>query len=159
MATGSAVNVNEQHVSQVMGIPNSGEDLVIVKRTGPSNRTYTLRVLEQNLDNLPVGDDFLKSFLIFSCATLLAPNSKLEGSHDLWDTIWDSDLGVQRNWAKFLLQHLEDDIREYRQKQPTYIRGCLMFLQVQSRVHSILQLGSTLFIFYFKTHRYCNSII
>ncbi|RVW63467.1 hypothetical protein CK203_058600 [Vitis vinifera] len=109
MATGSAVNVNEQHVSQVMGIPNSGEDLVIVKRTGPSNRTYTLRVLEQNLDNLP-------------------------------DTIWDSDLGVQRNWAKFLLQHLEDDIREYRQKQPTYIRGCLMFLQVQSRVHSILQL-------------------
>ena len=159
MATGSAVNVNEQHVSQVMGIPNSGEDLVIVKRTGPSNRTYTLRVLEQNLDNLPVGDDFLKSFLIFSCATLLAPNSKLEGSHDLWDTIWDSDLGVQRNWAKFLVQHLEDDIREYRQKQPTYIRGCLMFLQVQSRVHSILQLGSTLFTFYFKTHRYCNSII
>ncbi|RVX18279.1 hypothetical protein CK203_006642 [Vitis vinifera] len=45
---------NEQHVSQVMGIPNSGEDLVIVKRTGPSNRTYTLKVLEQNLDNLPV---------------------------------------------------------------------------------------------------------
>ena len=83
MATGSAVNVNEQHVSQVMGIPNTGEDLVIVKRTGPSNRTYTLRVLEQNLDNLPVGDDFLKTFLIFSCATLLAPNSKLEGSHDL----------------------------------------------------------------------------
>ncbi|XP_034697334.1 60S acidic ribosomal protein P2A-like [Vitis riparia] len=54
MATGSAVNVNEQHVSQVMDIPNTGEDLVIVKRTGPSNLTYTLRVLEQNLDNLPV---------------------------------------------------------------------------------------------------------
>ncbi|KAJ9672806.1 hypothetical protein PVL29_026155 [Vitis rotundifolia] len=116
MATSSAVTVNEQHVSQVMDIPNSGEDLVIVKRTGPSNRTYTLKVLEQNLDNLPVGDDFFKSFLIFSCATLLAPNSKLEGSHDLWDTIWDFDLG--------------DDIREYRQKQPTYIRGCLMFLQL-----------------------------
>ena len=80
MATGSAVNVNvnEQHVSQVMGIPNSGEDLVIVKRIGPSNRTYTLRVLEQNLDNLPVGDDFLKSFLIFSCATLLAPIPNLK---------------------------------------------------------------------------------
>ena len=97
----------------------------------PSNRTNTLRVLEQNLKNLPVCDEFLKSFLIFSCATLLAPNSKLEGSHDLWDTIWDGDVGVQRNWAKFLLQHLEDGIRKYRQKQPTYIRGCLMFFQVQ----------------------------
>ena len=83
MATGSAINVNEQHVIQVMDIPNSREDLVIVKRTGPSNCTYTLRVLEQNLDNLPVGDDFLKSFLILSCATLLTPNSKLKGSYDL----------------------------------------------------------------------------
>eukprot|EP00261_Vitis_vinifera_P040715 XP_019081958.1 PREDICTED: uncharacterized protein LOC104882382 [Vitis vinifera] len=113
-----------------MGILNSGVDVVILKRTAPSNRTYTLRVLEQNLENLPVCDDFLKSFLIFSCATLLAPNSKLEGSHDLWDTIWDGDVGVQRNWAKFLLKHLEDGIKEYRQKQPTYIRGCLMFLQL-----------------------------
>ncbi|XP_034697180.1 uncharacterized protein LOC117923027 [Vitis riparia] len=130
METGNAITVNEEHVNRVMGIPNSGQDVVILKRTAPSNRTYTLRVLEQNLENLPVCDDFLKSFLIFSCATLLAPNSKLEGSHDLWDTIWDGDVGVQRNWAKFLLKHLEDGIKEYRQKQPTYIRGCLMFLQL-----------------------------
>ncbi|KAL6331864.1 hypothetical protein AAG906_020211 [Vitis piasezkii] len=64
MATGSVVNVNEQHVSQVMGIPNSGEDLVIVKRTGPSNRTYTLRVLEQNLDNLP-QPTYIRGCLMF----------------------------------------------------------------------------------------------
>ncbi|RVW75021.1 Ubiquitin-like-specific protease 1A [Vitis vinifera] len=130
METGNAITVNEEHVNKVMGIPNSGVDVVILKRTTPSNRTYTLRVLEQNLEHLPVCDEFLKSFLIFSCATLLAPNSKLEGSHDLWDTIWDGDVGVQRNWAKFLLKHLEDGIKEYRQKQPTYIRGCLMFLQL-----------------------------
>ncbi|KAL6326182.1 hypothetical protein AAG906_001057 [Vitis piasezkii] len=86
MATGNVVTVNEDY----------GVDVVILKRTTPSNRTYILR---------------------------------LKGSHDLWDTIWDGDVGVQRNWAKFLLQHLEDGIREYRQKQPTYIRGCLMFLR------------------------------
>ncbi|KAL6350676.1 hypothetical protein AAG906_028130 [Vitis piasezkii] len=34
----------------------------------------------------------------------------LEGIHDLWDTIWDGDVGVQRNWAKFVLQYLEDGI-------------------------------------------------
>ncbi|WKA12915.1 hypothetical protein VitviT2T_030258 [Vitis vinifera] len=82
MATGSAVNVNEQHVSQVMGIPNFGEDLVIVKRTGPSNHTYTLRVLEQNLENLPVvivevtqplaaawSDDVIKRLLVAEIST------------------------------------------------------------------------------------------
>ncbi|RVW23670.1 hypothetical protein CK203_093968 [Vitis vinifera] len=50
------------------------------------------------------------------------PSSELEGIHDLWDTIWDGDVGVQRNWAKFVLQYLEDGIREYRQNQPIYIR-------------------------------------
>ena len=114
MATRNVVTVNEEHVNRVMGIPNSKVDVVILKKTAPPNRTYTIRVLEQNLENLPICDEFLKSFLIFSCATLLAPNSKLEGSHDLWDTIWDGDVGVQMNWAKFLLQHLEDGIREYQ---------------------------------------------
>ncbi|RVW64641.1 hypothetical protein CK203_065953 [Vitis vinifera] len=85
METDNAITVNEEHVNRVMGIPNSGLDVVILKRTTPSNRTYTLR---------------------------------------------DGDVGVQRNWAKFLLKHLEDGIKEYRQKQPTYIQGCLMFLQL-----------------------------
>ena len=130
MGTNNTVFVNEEHVSGVMGIPSTRVDVVILKKTALSNRTCTLRVLEQNLENLPVCDEFLKTFLIFSCATLLAPNSKLEGIYDLWETIWDGDVGVQRNWFKFVLQHLEDGIREYCQNQPTYIRGCLMFLQV-----------------------------
>ena len=97
MGTNNTVFVNEEHVSEVMGIPSTGVDVVILKKTTLSNRTCTLRVLEQNLENLPVCDEFLKTFLIFSCATLLAPNSKLEGIHDLWETIWDGDVGVQRN--------------------------------------------------------------
>ncbi|KAL6311234.1 hypothetical protein AAG906_000442 [Vitis piasezkii] len=72
MAIGGLVNVNEQHVTK--------------SREQSSNRTFTLRVLEQNLDNRPL-----------------------------------------------------DDIREYWQKHPTYIRGCLMFLLVQSRVHIIVE--------------------
>ena len=111
MGTNNVVSINEEHVSKVMGIPSSGADVVILKKTSSSNLTYTLRVLEQNLENLPICDDFLKTFLIFSCATLMAPNSKLEKIHDLWDTIWDGDVGVQRNWAKFMLQYLEDGIR------------------------------------------------
>ena len=115
MGTNNTVFVNEEHVSGVMGIPSTRVDVVILKKTALSNRTCTLRVLEQNLENLPICDEFLKTFLIFSCATLLAPNSKLEGIHDLWDTIWNGDVGVQRNWAKFMLQYLEDGIREYHQ--------------------------------------------
>ncbi|WJZ84248.1 hypothetical protein VitviT2T_003861 [Vitis vinifera] len=130
MATGVVVSVTAQDVDNIMGIPCSGEKIVVHTRRGTSNRTYTISLLEQNLENLAIGDDFRKTFLIFACATLLAPNSKLEGIHDLWDTIWDGDVGVQKNWSKFVLHYIEDGIREYQKNQPTYICGCLIFLQL-----------------------------
>ena len=80
--------------------------------------------------NLLLGDEFKKSFLIFSCATILVPNSKLEGMHDLLDMIWDSDVVVHKNWVKFVLQYVEDGIRDCCNSHPTYIRGCMLFFQV-----------------------------
>ncbi|XP_059591678.1 uncharacterized protein LOC132253517 [Vitis vinifera] len=129
MATGVVVPVIAQDVGNIMGIPCNGEEIVVHTRRDTSNRTYTISLLEQNLENLAIGDDFRKTFLIFACATLLAPNSKLEGIRDLWDTIWDDDVGVQENWSKFVLHYIEDGIREYQKNQPTYIRGCFIFLQ------------------------------
>ena len=99
MVTVVVVPVTEEDVSKIMGILSNGEEIVVHSRRGISNRTYTISLLEQNLENLAIGDDFRKTFLIFSCATILAPNSKLEGMHDLWDTIWDGDVGVQKNWS------------------------------------------------------------
>ncbi|KAL6325943.1 hypothetical protein AAG906_038434 [Vitis piasezkii] len=95
-------------VREVLGIPNNGVDILIYKRRGTPNRTYDIKILEANLRDLPVGEEFMKSFLIFACATILVPNSKQEGMHDLWDT---------------------DGIRDYRTSHPTYIRGCVLFLQ------------------------------
>ena len=94
MATDIVVPIIEEDVSKVMGIPSNCVKIVVHTRRGTSNRTYTISLLEQNLYNLPNGDEFRKTFLIFPCATILAPNSKLEGMHDLWDTIWDGDVGV-----------------------------------------------------------------
>ncbi|RVW68409.1 hypothetical protein CK203_062829 [Vitis vinifera] len=117
-------------VREVLGIPDDGVDILIYNRRGTPNRTYDIKILEANLRDLPVGEEFMKSFLIFACATILAPNSKQEGMHDLWDTVWDSEVGVRKNWAKFVLQYVEDGIRDYRTSHPTYIRGCVLFLQL-----------------------------
>lgn len=83
MATSIDVRVNEEHVSMVMGILSNSVDMVMHNRRATSNRTYTLSLLEQNLENLLVDDEFIKTFLIFSCATMLGPNLKLKGIHDL----------------------------------------------------------------------------
>ncbi|KAJ9682095.1 hypothetical protein PVL29_018132 [Vitis rotundifolia] len=130
MATGVAVPITKEDVSKIKGIPSNGEEIVEHSRRGISNCTYTISLLEQNLKNLAIGDDFRKTFLIFACATILAPNSKHEGMHYLWDTIWDGDVGVQKIWLQFVFYYIEDEIREYQNNQPTYIRGCLIFLQL-----------------------------
>ena len=120
MATNIVIHVNEEHVSIVMGIPSNVVDVVVHNKRATLNCTYNLSLLEQNLDNLSIGDEFLKTFLIFSYATMLTLNSKLEDMHDLWDTIWDGDV-VKKNWSKFVLYYLEDGIKDYRKKRPTYI--------------------------------------
>ena len=113
MANGIAVPVTTEDVSNIMGIPSNGEEIVVHTRRDTSNCSYTITLLEQNLEDLAIGDDFRKTFLIFACATLLAPNSKLEGMHDLWDTIWNGDVGVAKNWSQFVLHYIEDGIKEY----------------------------------------------
>ncbi|XP_034707051.1 uncharacterized protein LOC117930516 [Vitis riparia] len=116
MANGIAVPVTTEDVSNIMGIPSNGEEIVVHTRRDTSNCSYTITLLEQNLEDLAIGDDFTKTFLIFACATLLAPNSKLEGMHDLWDTIWNGHVGVAKNWSQFVFHYIEDGIKEHIKK-------------------------------------------
>ena len=44
---------------------------------------HIIGFLESQLVSFPIGEEFIKIFLIFMCATILALNNKLEGMHDL----------------------------------------------------------------------------
>ncbi|RVW94878.1 hypothetical protein CK203_034613 [Vitis vinifera] len=137
METKVVVPITPKDVREVLGIPDNGVDILIYNRRSTPNHTYDIKILEANLRDLSVGEEFMKSFLIFACATILAPNSKQEGVHDLWDTVWDSEVGVRKNWAKFVLQYVEDGIKDYRTSHPTYIRGCVLFLQFYMRTFQV----------------------
>ena len=80
---------------------------------------------------LSVGDQFKKVFIIFSRAIVLVSNSAQEGNHDLWDVVMDCDVNVKRNWGKFVLQYLEHGMQDYKKNGGRYMRGCLLFLQVE----------------------------
>ena len=107
------LDVTIDDVMNVIGIPLGGLDVIVHPRLGLTSRVYLLNRLEESLIDLEVGNEFQKVFIIFACATILAPNSKLEGIHDLWDLIWDGEVNIQRNWSKFLLQYLENGIRKF----------------------------------------------
>ncbi|KAL6328458.1 hypothetical protein AAG906_038333 [Vitis piasezkii] len=73
MQSNVAIPVTPQDVRKALGIPDNGVDIVVYNRHDTPNRTYDIHILEDNMCNLPVGEEFKKSFLIFSCATILAP--------------------------------------------------------------------------------------
>ena len=103
MASSVVVDVTLADVEATMGILCRNLDGPIYQRRVAKGRIYIIRYLESQLDYLPFGEEFTKIFLIFKCATILAPNSKPEGMHDLWDFIWDIDVSVLRNWGKLML--------------------------------------------------------
>ena len=94
MENGRSYDVTPEDVSVIMGIPSSGQNVVVHNRRDTCKRLYNLSIVEDNLTSMPVRDEFRKSFIIFSCATILAQNSKPERLHDLWDSIWDGDIHV-----------------------------------------------------------------
>ena len=77
------LDVTVDDVMNVMGIPLGGPDDIVHLQHGLTSRVYSLNRLEESLIDLEVGNEFQKVFIIFACATILAPNNKLEGIHDL----------------------------------------------------------------------------
>ena len=126
------ITIND--VRDVMGIPCDAVDVIMYPRHGSITHTYSIHQLEEKLIELPIGEEFLKLFIIFSCATILAPNSKLEGIHDLWDFAMDNDIIRHHNWGKFMLKYLEDGMRDFQNGNGMYMRRCLLFLQVPSNI-------------------------
>ena len=123
MASSAILDVTLPDVEATRGIPCRGLDVPVHRRRVAKGKIYSMRYLESQLDSLPVGEEFTKNFLIFTCATILAPNSKPKGMHDLWDFIWDIDVSFPRNWGKLMLDYLEDGIQEFKATNGRYVRG------------------------------------
>ena len=92
MASLAVVDITLADVEATMGIPCCGLDVTVHRKRVEKGQKYSIRYLESQLDSLPIGEEFKKNFLIFTCATILAPNSEPKGMHDLWDFIWDIDV-------------------------------------------------------------------
>ena len=117
----------------VLGIPCSSEDIIVSTHMtcAPIAREYTLSKLEKYLIELLLGDKFKKVFIIFACTIVLASNSTKEGNHDRYEVVMDCNVNVERNWGKFVLQYLKHGMQDYKKRSGTYMRGCLLFLQVE----------------------------
>ena len=83
-------------VGEVLGIPYIGRRLLL-SPTNRNNMMENLSILRDRLISMEDMGDFKKLFIFFSCATFLAPTSKLYGSHELWYTLLARDFDINVN--------------------------------------------------------------
>ena len=110
-----------------------------------------LLVLRDRLISMENMGDFKKKFIIFSCATLLAPTSKLDGSHELWCTLLVGNFDINVNWGQFVLDTLVARIRHFQLGKGSWFTGCFLFLQVNIFFFYILNAEGFHIIFYVLT--------
>ena len=83
---GKKVPLTCHDVGITMGIPHNGRKLIFDKGTVKASPMSSLKDIEALMVDIDDIEEFKWVFLIFTCATLLAPISRLEGSHALWYT-------------------------------------------------------------------------
>ena len=113
-------------VGEVLGIPYIGRRLLL-SPTNRNNMMENLSILRDRLISMEDMGDFKKLFIFFSCATFLAPTSKLYGSHELWYTLLARDFDINVNWGQFVFDTLVAGIRHFRLGKGSWFTGCLIF--------------------------------
>ena len=105
-----------------MGSPHSGRKLIVDKGIIKASQMPSLQDIESMMVGIEDIEEFKQVFFIFTCATLLAPTSRLEGSHLLWYTPQEQLLG-NINWGEYVLEFFIQAIHEHRRKENVRLKG------------------------------------
>ncbi|XP_021297258.1 uncharacterized protein LOC110426366 [Herrania umbratica] len=137
---GERIPLSPRDVEHVMGLAACGKDVV---NSGPddliadlrqsysaTNRGISVRLLEERLAAPEAGEDFRRSFILYSLGTLLSPTARLDVSPSFLHFLINMDVVHQYNWGKFLLDRLVREVSRFRQGKQRAVGGCLLFLQL-----------------------------
>ena len=117
------------HVEQVFGIPLGGRKLVLDTHFHRGGCFPSIEEIEHLMVETKNVEEFWLFFIIFTCARLLIVTMHFKGHHALWHASPEA-LTRDVNWGQFLLDELMHKVHDYRHNRGSYIRGCLLFLQV-----------------------------
>lgn len=157
LGDGQIYPINPDDVALVMGLPATGVDVPTVVASDEVKRIreeykcpktgVPYSVLVDDLKSTDSGDRFCRSFVLYALGILLCPTLKMESSPKLFPAIVDVKNICTYNWAKFVLEWLVREVKEFRAtitnpttaisekkvkgtKPKTGLGGCLLFLTV-----------------------------
>ena len=76
------------------------------------------------------GNEFVGYYLLFVSGTLLRPTTKPYVKWSFISILHDIEEIKNLNWAKFVLDFLNQGVNKYKDKNHVSINGCVLFLMV-----------------------------
>lgn len=129
ISTHKRYDVTPIDMGLVFGLPTIGRILHIALIL----LDYLLGIIgtcEERLLTLLVGKEFRRCFIYYSCDTLLAPTSRIDGCPNLWHTIHEDGFRNDVNWGQFVIDQLVEGIKWYKKSNSSWVHGCILFRQV-----------------------------
>uniref|UniRef100_A0ACD5TID5 Uncharacterized protein n=1 Tax=Avena sativa TaxID=4498 RepID=A0ACD5TID5_AVESA len=132
------IPVTVDSVHRVLGIPNTGRDVVyrmdeksiefVFDKLGVE-RPPSVASLEKSIKLMKSADEhFLRTFMMLVLSTFLCPNSSLKVSPRCFPSLVDVGSIKELNWCRFVVEQLENCISSYGKKNT--VGGCLFFLLI-----------------------------
>ena len=132
------IPVTVDSVHRVLGIPNSGRDVVykmdeksigfVFDKHGVTKPPSVVS-LEKSIRLMKSADEhFLRTFMMLVLSAFLCPTSSLNVSPRCFPSLVDIGSIRELNWCKFVVEQLENCVSSYGKK--TFLGGCLFYLVV-----------------------------
>uniref|UniRef100_A0ACD5TMC7 Uncharacterized protein n=2 Tax=Avena sativa TaxID=4498 RepID=A0ACD5TMC7_AVESA len=132
------IPVTVDSVHRVLGIPNTGRDVVyrmdeksiefVFDKLGVE-RPPSIASLEKSIKLMKSADEhFLRTFMMLVLSTFLCPNSSLKVSPRCFPSLVDVRSIKELNWCRFVVEQLENCISSYGKKNT--VGGCLFYLLI-----------------------------
>ncbi|KAL6555836.1 hypothetical protein OROHE_007110 [Orobanche hederae] len=148
------INISAVEASRALGIPHKGDDIYLdfdsVEGINKYKNYFTvtsgridINELARKLEScVTSGDEFKVCYLMFMFGTLLFPDTLPNIRVGYLNIIVNLEKVPYMNWAKLVVEKLNDGVKLRKEHGRTYLTGCSFLLQVIFFAH-IYPKGST----------------
>ncbi|KAL6544825.1 hypothetical protein OROMI_023687 [Orobanche minor] len=142
-----SIHISESEASRALGIPHVGDDIYLdldgVDGINKYRSYFTvssgridINELARKLENcITSGDEFKVCYLMFVFGTLLFPDTQPNIRVGYLNTVVNLEKVPYMNWAKLVVEKLNDGVKSRKQHGRTYLTGCSFLLQVIFLAH------------------------
>lgn len=137
---GHKLDISTWDVYCILGLIDKGQKIEISRKHADrkwfdlykqkGDTAITFKYLEERIPREDDADHFARMFVLYAIGTILAPSSKEFVGSNYLELVVDVSRIKGRNWARFTLDHLLENLASFKTNKRNGLVGNLALLQV-----------------------------